>query len=206
MVWHSMRILPVLALMLLGGCGSTGSGLPPLPDDPPIAQSYILGPGDKLAIHLYGIDDLSGGGATAGAAAGGATPGPGEYTISDAGQIGVPLIGEVTASGLTVSKLKYEITAKLAQGYIKDPKVGVEVLAYRPFYIFGEVNHPGSFPYAANLNVLSAVATAGGFTYRADESFVVIERKVDGKTVKGKGDPGTAIRPDDIVRVPERFF
>jgi polysaccharide export outer membrane protein len=202
MIERSKRFLAALLMLAVSACATPGSDLPALPDDGPVAQTYILGPGDRVAIHLYGIDDAAG-------AVGQNQPnGPAQngYTISEAGLVGVPLVGEMPAAGMTAEQLKDKIAAKLAKGYIKNPKVGIEILAYRSFYIFGEVNHPGPFAYAANLNVLSAVATAGGYTHRADEDFVVIERKVGNNTVKAKAGPQTTIRPDDIVRVPERFF
>jgi polysaccharide export outer membrane protein len=193
-----------LGLLMLSACSLADPDLLPLPEVGPLSQSYILGPGDRIAIHLYNGDEPTGGEAANGA--GGRAAAGDSYSISDAGVIGVPLVGEVQASGLTLIQLKDRITASLAQTYIRDPKVSVEVLAYRPFYIFGEVTRPGSYPYVDNLNVLSAVATAGGYTHRANENYVVIQRKINGKPVSGTANSTTAIRPDDIVRVPERFF
>jgi polysaccharide export outer membrane protein len=198
------RLMGMFAFCSIAACSSVGSKLPPLPDFGP--HPYILGTGDKLQIHLYGIEGLSGGAAVGGSAQSSSASDASEYTVSDTGKIGVPLIGEVQATGLTVAQLKQDITEKLASSYIKDPKVGVEVMTYRPFFIFGEVNHPGSYPYATNLNVLSAIATAGGYTYRAEEKFAVIERKINGKAVKGKVETSTPVSPDDIIRIPERFF
>ncbi len=91
---------------------------------------------------------------------------------------------------------------KLAQGYLKNPKVSVTILAYRPFYIYGEVTKPGEYPYASGMRVMSAVATAGGYTYRANQNYVVVTRHGQER----KALPGTPILPDDIIRVPERYF
>jgi polysaccharide export outer membrane protein len=198
------RFVVFLAVCTLGACASAGSRLPPLPDRG--TYSYVLGTGDKLQIHLYGVGDLDGGALAGGAAPSSRGADASDYIIPDTGRIGVPLIGEVQAAGLTVAQLTEAITTKLVSGYIKDPKVAVEMLTYRPFYIFGEVNHPGSYPYASNLNILSAIATAGGYTYRANEKFAIVERKIDGKIVRGRVDSSAPIHPDDVVRIPERFF
>lgn len=200
-----MSLLSLVAVLLLSACGS-GSALPPLPESGSIGETYVLGPGDRVAIHLYGIADPNAGVVAPAAEARPAQADADSYTISNVGLIGVPLIGEVQAAGLTLAQLKTAITTRLAAEYIRNPKVGIEILAYRPFYIFGEVTRPGSYPYVDNLTVLSAVVTAGGYTHRANEDYVVIERKINGKPIQGTATTSTAIRPDDIVRIPERFF
>jgi polysaccharide export outer membrane protein len=178
-----------LATLMLVGCASQGSDLPLLPQAPSVDQSYMLGAGDKLQIMVFGAEDVNG-----------------QFTVADSGLVGAPLIGQIKAAGKTVAQLQEEVRRRLAQGYIKDPQVGIEVLTYRPFYIVGEVQHPGTYPYAAGSTVLSAVATAGGYTYRANEGYAVVERKENGKTIKGRAAPNMPILPDDIIRVPERFF
>jgi polysaccharide export outer membrane protein len=179
--------LAALAISLpLVGCSSQGSDLPMLTSAPAAtASSYHLGAGDRLSIKVVGADDKTG-----------------EYTVGDNGTISIPLIGEIKAAGDSQQQLERELRTKLAQGYIKDPKVSVSIVTYRPFYIYGEVAKPGEYPYASGMRVLNAIATAGGYTYRANQSFVVISRHGEDRRAVGT----TTIQPDDIVRVPERYF
>jgi polysaccharide biosynthesis/export protein len=179
-------VLSALALIgLLAACSSEGSGLPQLEAAKTDDTNYRLGPGDKLHIQVLGAEDLTG-----------------DYAVGDNGTINSPLIGDVKAAGLTRSQLEREFEKKLAQGYIKNPHVSVSVLTYRPFYIYGEVTKPGEYPYANGMRVMSAVATAGGYTYRANENYVVVTR--DG--VQRKAPPNAPIQPDDVIKVPERYF
>jgi polysaccharide export outer membrane protein len=194
----TIAILCVTGGALLAGCAPKGSELPVLSQTPSINSSYVLGPGDRLQISLYGGPQSER--QPTGADAMGPTD------VSEAGTVDAPMIGSVHAAGLTIDDLKREITTKLADGYVKDPKVAVNILSYRPFYIVGEVNHPGSYPCTAKSRVLSAVATAGGFTYRANEDFVVVERKEGEKIVTGRLDPDAAILPDDVIRVTQRYY
>lgn len=151
-------------------------------------DDYVLGVGDKLRITVYGETDLSG-----------------EFQVSSTGMVSMPLIGETRAQGTTVSKLKSSITAKLMDGYLKDPKVSMEVLNYRPFFIVGEVMKPGSYDYQNGMSVINAVALAGGYTYRADKDDITIKRGgKNGKPEKVKED--TTVGAGDVVTVPERFF
>lgn len=149
---------------------------------------YRLGSGDKLRVMVFGEDDLSG-----------------EFDVTGAGKVSLPLIGQVQAAGKTLDEFEGEIRDKLKQGYLTNPKVSVEVLNYRPFYIIGEVDKPGQYPYTNGMNVLNAVAVAGGFTYRAEQDEVYITR--DGEKEKAYAtDQAVKVLPGDIVRIPERFF
>lgn len=151
---------------------------------------YKLGAGDKLRIIVFGENDLTG-----------------EFFVpGGSGTISFPLVGDVAASGLTVGQLQTEIEAKLRDGYLKDPHVSIEVLNYRPFYILGEVTKPGQYPYTTGLTVLNAVATANGFTYRADTHHVFIKHAAE---VAGREYPltsSTPVAPGDTIRIGERFF
>jgi protein involved in polysaccharide export with SLBB domain len=162
-------------------------------DTPSIAGNqadYRLGAGDKVKINVFGEDALSG-----------------EFIIpGDPGTISFPLIGDVRASGLTVAELQVELTNKLKPDYLKDPRISIEVLNYRPFYILGEVAHPGEYPYTNKLTVLNAVATANGFTYRANTHSVYIKRAGTTKEVQMPLDATTLVEPGDTVRIGERFF
>jgi protein involved in polysaccharide export with SLBB domain len=152
-------------------------------------ESYRLGTGDKLKLTVFGQDDLGG-----------------EFTVDDQGFIRLPLIGQVKAAGLTIHDFEDAVTAKLADGYLRDPRVSVQVVNYRPFYIIGEVNKPGEYPYENGMNVLNAVSLAGGYTYRADDSVVYVRRKGSPDEEKQPADQTTIIYPGDIIRVAERFF
>jgi polysaccharide export outer membrane protein len=122
----------------------------PTPSSTPSSTAtdqYILGPDDKVKITVFGEESLSG-----------------EFLVSGNGNISYPLIGDVHAAGLTVSQLVDKIKTKLSSGYMKHPDVSGEVITYRPFYILGEVMRPGQYPYTNGMTIMSAVATAGGFT------------------------------------------
>jgi protein involved in polysaccharide export with SLBB domain len=152
-------------------------------------DNYRLGTGDKMKVTVYGEDDLGG-----------------EFLVDASGQVQFPLIGQVPAAGLSVHEFVDKLTAVLGSKYLKDPKVSVEIENYRPFYIIGEVNKPGEYPYEHDLNVLGAVALAGGYTYRANDSDVYIRRngvtKENAMPITGD----TKIYPGDVVRIPERIF
>lgn len=150
---------------------------------------YRLDVGDKVRVIVFGEPDLS-------------SPEDEGFEVNSAGYISLPLIGQVKAKGLTVEELERAIEGKLKDGYLKNPRVSVEVLNYRPFYILGEVNEPGSYPYVNGLTIKQAAAIAGGFTYRADKGDIYIERQ--GK--KLEADLDTLVLPGDTIWVPERFF
>jgi polysaccharide export outer membrane protein len=128
------------------------------------------------------------------------------YAIGAGGSITMPLIGSVTARGRTASSLASEITAKLRNGFIRDPSVAVEIEAYRPFFILGEVAAPGQYPYVPNLSVESAVAIAGGFSARARRDSVTLTHADASGTVRTIVPLGTPINPGDTVLVSERWF
>jgi polysaccharide export outer membrane protein len=150
---------------------------------------YHLGSGDKVRVITYGEQELSG-----------------EFFVSGDGKVSMPLIGDINAMGLTVPEFQAKVTTALKEGYLKDPKVSVEVLTYRPFYIMGEVKNPGTFPYTNGLTVMNAVATAGGFTYRANERKVEIRRAETADWVTYRLDPTTPVAPGDTIRIDERLF
>lgn len=151
-------------------------------------SDYVLGSGDKLRVNVFGEEDLSG-----------------EADVNGAGKVSLPLIGQVQAAGLTIDAFTDEVAQKLRDGYLTNPKVSVEVLNYRPFYIIGEVTTPGQYPYTNGMTVLNAVAVAGGFTYRANEGKVLITRG-DQKEVEYMLTQAVKVLPGDIVKIPERFF
>ena len=150
---------------------------------------YVLGPGDKLRLTVFGETDLSG-----------------EFTIDGSGFARLPLIGQVRAAGYTSQQLEAVIGNALSQGYLKSPRVSVEVSTYRPFYIIGAVNRPGQYPYVDHMNALNAIALAGGFTSGAVESVVFVRREGSNEEVEVPTDRTTEIYPGDVVKVHNTFL
>lgn len=148
---------------------------------------YQLGSGDRVRVTVFGEDDLSG-----------------EFELDSEGTFSMPLVGTVDALKQTPRQLEDGITKLLLNGYLKNPRVNIEVLNYRPFYILGEVNSPGGYPYRAGMTILNAAALAGGFTYRADEDDIEVTR-ANGAEPEVLP-PETIVRPGDIIRVNERLF
>ncbi len=154
-----------------------------------VVPDYRLGSGDKIRVITFGEDALTG-----------------EFFVGGSGNVSLPLIGEVKAEGLTVPQFQSAVETTLKDGYLKDPRVSVEVLNYRPFYILGEVETPGEYPYTNGLSVLNAVATAGGFTYRANTRRVFIKRADSSTEREYPLSPQTPVAPGDTIRITERFF
>jgi polysaccharide export outer membrane protein len=151
--------------------------------------AYRLDAGDRLRVVVYGQEGLTN-----------------TYAIDAGGSITLPLIGAVRARGLTPAGLASEITGKLRNGYIREPSVAVEIEAYRPFFILGEVAAPGQYPYVPNMSVESAVAIAGGFSPRAKRDRVTVTHTDAGGSVRAVVPMGTPISPGDTVLVGERWF
>jgi polysaccharide biosynthesis/export protein VpsN len=152
-------------------------------------EGYKLASGDRVRVTVFRHVDLSG-----------------EFQLDGRGYFAMPLVGEIQGGGMDSRQLENEIEARLKDGgYLVNPQVGVEVLNYRPFYIIGEVNNPGSYQYVNGMTVINAVALAGGFTYRADQDDIMINRGgSQGAEVEGLLD--TEVLPGDIINVTERFF
>jgi protein involved in polysaccharide export with SLBB domain len=177
----------VIALMLAPALASAAE-----PDAVAVVRAipeYHLGSGDKIRVITFGEEALTG-----------------EFSIGGSGMVSLPLIGEVRAAGLSVSEFQGQVEAKLKEGYLKEPRVSVEVLNYRPFYILGEVEKPGTYPYTNGLTVLNAVATAEGFTYRANTKRVFIKRAGDGGEQEFPLTSSILVAPGDTIRIGERFF
>ena len=153
------------------------------------SQGYKFGSGDLIKVTVFNHEDLSG-----------------EYTINGAGLIALPLIGDVLAKDLTVKQVEEGIATKLKPDYLLNPRVSVQVLNYRPFYILGEVKEPKSYPYVDGMTYLNAAAIAGGFTYRAKEDHVLVIRANDAKKNEIKLSIDDKVQPGDQVHVEERFF
>lgn len=194
MSFPRLGMLALVAIgVLAGGCQinqadtSANDRRPTVERDAP---AYRLGSGDKLRVGVYNEDSMSG-----------------EYEVDGSGNLSLKLMGSIKAKGLTVEQLAAEVENQLRLGrYLKDPRVSVEVLNYRPFYVLGEVKEPGKYPFVNGMTVLNAVALAGGYTYRARENNVIIIRGSDPGQRERKGEESSAIMPGDIIRVPERMF
>ena len=181
------KLLVCGVALTVAGC-SEGGDLTPLPAYQP--QAYRLGPGDQLRVLTFGEDQLTG-----------------EFRVDDQGQIAVPLIGNVAAAGRSPKELEGEIARALRQGdYLKDPHVTVEVIAYRPIFVLGEVAKPGQYPYQPGMTFLTAVAIAGGFTYRAVQDYGEVVRTNKGAAVSGRVSQNSFLAPGDVVRVLERYI
>ena len=152
---------------------------------------YQLGSGDRLSVVFFGkhVGDLSG-----------------EYEIDGAGLIPMPLVGSIPVQGMTVAEAEAAIKAAYKPDYVKEPRISIQVLNYRPFYIMGQVNDPGSYPYVNGITVLEAVVIAGGYTKRAKESQMQIIRGKDVTRTKQEATPETIILPGDVIEVPQRYF
>ena len=135
----------------------TSASAPTAKSAPTPGVQLRLSAGDKIKVVVFGEDKLSG-----------------EYQLDTDGAVSLPLAGTVEAAGLTKPELEQALTAKLKSEYLRNPKVTVDVISFRPFYVLGEVSRPGEYPYRSGLNVLSAIAIAGGATYRANNSVVWI--------------------------------
>lgn len=156
---------------------------------PQAVSDYRLASADKVRIAVFGEDALSG-----------------EFVVNAEGKIALPLIGEIQAAGLTVAQLQDAVTQALSQGYLNQPRVTAQVLTYRPIYILGEVNRPGEYPYVPDLTALNAVATAQGFTYRANTRRIFVRRAGSQTEEPRPLTADTRVSPGDTLRIGERYF
>lgn len=152
-------------------------------------EDYKLGVGDKVKITVFGEESLSG-----------------EFLVNANGGISLPLIGNVEAATHSAADLTKDIEARLGDGYIRNPKVAMEVLTYRPFFIMGEVGAPGQYPYSSGLTVMNAIATAQGYTPRADRKVIFIRRSGASEEKAFRMSPDLRVWPGDTIRLGERFF
>jgi protein involved in polysaccharide export with SLBB domain len=153
------------------------------------ASAPKLQPGDKIRVTVYGEDKLSG-----------------DYQIDQSGQISLPLAGTVEAVGLTQTELEQALAKKFRSEYLRNPKVTVTIASLQPYYLMGEVEKPGEYAYRSGLNVLTALAIAGGPTYRASRNTVQIQRRGETSMRNYPISASVPILPGDVIRVPERYF
>ncbi len=151
--------------------------------------TYTLGAGDRLKVTVFGEPDLSS-----------------ESEVDGRGIISLPLIGQTQVGGHSLHEAEVLVMKQLTGRYLINPRVSIEVMNYRPFFILGEVNKPGGYPFVNGMTALNAVALAGGFTYRARKDEMMIVRANDPAKKEALASPDSTVLPGDIIRVPERFF
>ena len=193
-----LQFLPVAGVLLLvltvifSGVGNllaqeTIETLPPPPSDS--FSNYELAPGDRIKVEVFNHADLSG-----------------EYTLDDQGRFSMPLIGMVDANGLNPLKLEDLLVSMLKPDYLVNPRVFIQVMNSRLYYLIGEVANKGAFPYKSGMTYLTAIANAGGYTYRAKQDFVYVIRGDDPEQHELKLSVEEKVQPGDIIRVAERLF
>nr|WP_321362380.1 polysaccharide biosynthesis/export family protein [uncultured Hyphomonas sp.] len=181
-------------LLFAAACESTVPSVPNAASSERVAQqqtvgAYTLGNGDQLRITVFGQPDLSG-----------------QFEVDGTGSISMPLVGQVEALGLTTPQLEDRIVEMLEGDYVLNPRVSAEVINYRPYYILGEVNRPGEYPYNSGLTVVNAVAAAGGWTYRAKKNVVYIKSVDSNEEQAIELTTSTMVQPGDTIRIKERRF
>ena len=184
-VWLMATGALCLCLSLLGGCVPAN-----LAQRPAVGSFvYRLGPGDRLRVTTYGEDRLTG-----------------EFVVNASGGVSFPLLGPVPATGRTVAEFHADLQGRLAAQYMRNPHVSVEMLNLRPVYILGEVQRPGEFAFADRMSIHALVAKAGGFTYRANQGYVLVRGEDEAEERAVRLTSATAVQPGDTIRVPERTF
>jgi polysaccharide biosynthesis/export protein len=185
------RVLAIAAAFtaISTACSAGGSSLSPLPISAS-TQEYRLAAGDKIRLQVYGLDSFNQ-----------------EYVIGDSGLLSLPMIGSLPVAGLTLAEVEQNVGRRLAeQKILREPVVNAQHVQLRPFYIMGEVRNPGEYAFRPGTTVMSAVALAGGFTYRASSRSVAVTRTVNGRELTGSATQETKIEPGDRIRVFEKWF
>ncbi len=185
MLRRPILILPLLAL--LGACAGPRAVPPPLAaafDEP-----YVLATGDRLRVNVFGQTNLSN-----------------SYAVEPDGRIAMPLVGRIEVVGRTPDQVRTALEAKLKGGYLRDPSVSVEIEAYRPFFILGEVTQAGQYPYVVGMTAQNAVAIAGGFSPRAVQKTIELTRRHGDRVYKAEVPLTYPVRPGDTITVNERWF
>ena len=185
-------VLAALLLVLPAGASplfaqeTADQALPPLGAND---STYTLGPSDRLKISVFNHADLSG-----------------EFQLDGEGRFSMPLIGSVDAGGLTAAELEALLVSRFKPDFLVNPRIFIQVMNYRPYYLVGEVQGTGAFPYVAGMTYLKAIAIAGGFTYRAKQDYVFVVRADDPSQQEIKLNVEEKVQPGDIIRVAERLF
>lgn len=186
-------LLAVACLLLAGLCRAASADDAAQPTNYRPSESasdtYIIGTGDKLRIIVFDEADLSG-----------------TFDVDGNGYVSLPLVGQVKVAGLSSTKAEQTIVSLYANGYLKEPRVNVEIAQYRPFYVIGQVNKPGEYPYVNDMSLPNAIALAGGYTDKAEQGGVYIRR--DDQTAEKYYDADGVVKiyPGDVVRIPASPF
>lgn len=182
-----LSMLAPMTVLAVAGC-TPGTGLPPLPAYN--GATYVLGVGDQIRLLTFGVDALSG-----------------TFRVNDSGDVELPLVGSFRAVDRSTRDLRDALVRELeSRRLLQSPSVSIEVVEYRPIFVLGEVNRPGQFPYQPGMKMLTAVAVAGGFTYRAVEGHVQALRTIGTTTVTGRAGLDAFVAPGDVITVLERYF
>lgn len=180
--------IAMISSVFMTACAAPGAYRPELfsatANDP-----YTLAAGDRLRVIVFGQDSLSN-----------------TYSVDGAGRVAMPLIGSVPVQGLDASSVEREIAGRLRNGYIREPKVAVEVEAFRPFFVLGEVTNAGQYPFVDGMTVQTAIAIAGGFNPRGYQGGADLTRVINGQPVTGRVPLDAPVRPGDTIMVRERIF
>jgi polysaccharide biosynthesis/export protein len=180
-------VIAALSSASLSSC-APGRDLPWLDD--PKTDPYHLGTGDQLRITVFGQDQLSD-----------------VFRVDEGGEVAIPLIGPVKATGSTTTLLAAKIADVLrTKNLLSGANVTVSITTFRPIFLMGEVARPGQYPYQPGMTMLTAVAVAGGFTYRAVKDYAGVVRTQAAKPERGRVRPEGLIAPGDVITVFERFF
>jgi polysaccharide export outer membrane protein len=188
---HPMRKRSFAIVLLASGLMAACAG-PPYQSETLRAQlnaPYLLASGDRVRVIVFGQDNLSN-----------------SFSVDSAGNISMPLIGDVKANGLTTAELERVVEGRLRNGFIREPRVSIEVEAYRPFFVLGEVTTAGQYPFINGMTVQNAIAVAGGYTPRGYQDVVDVTRVVHAHSITFAAPLNFPVRPGDTIKVRERFF
>ncbi|MEQ9332582.1 polysaccharide biosynthesis/export family protein [Thalassobaculum sp.] len=174
-----------MATLALVAC----AGEPAPPEPAPPLSAYVIGSGDRIKITVLEIENMTV-----------------ETDVATDGSVDLPLVGSIRVAGRTTTEVRTVLAERLARDYVKDPKVNVEVAKYRPFYVLGQVNKPGSYPFEPELDIRKAAAIAGGFNRRADTDAAYLVREVDGQNDRRRVGLGTRVFPGDVIEIDRRLF
>ena len=175
-----MKVLLVAFLLALAGWGGEACAAD---------SGYQIGADDKLRVTIFDEPNLSG-----------------EFSVDGRGNLSLPLVGQVPVGGLTVPEIESLLIQRYSAGFLKNPRVAIDVLTYRPFFILGEVNLPGRYAYVNGMTVITAVAMGGGYTYRADKTDVKIRRETPEGPKELRVKPDSLVTPGDVIEIGERLF
>jgi protein involved in polysaccharide export with SLBB domain len=189
MLMKTLVIAASLALGLLVAACDTPVQQGTIDSQPQAPQAPRLQAGDKIRVTVFGEPSLSG-----------------DYEIDPGGFVSLPLAGTVQAANLTKAEMEQVLAKKLRTEYLKNPKVTVDIASFHPFYVLGEIAHPGEFPYRGGLNVVSAIAIAGGETYRASKNRVLIQHLGELDFKEYPLSPAIPVLPGGTIKLPERYF